>query len=182
MSGCLGKAVKYTLMSLGLMALLIVLGAIMNQSGTRTVLPASVRTASSAGLPNRITAGVTEASLATATASSGGIAPSFQEICDTDLSDAQQEEIGTALAGKQVVGWTGKVYDVKYDGTSYTVLVDMVQGFISARQIELLGVTRDVAIALNAGQVITFDGTIQSIDSFMGNLCNPINIVEAVIR
>lgn len=77
------------------------------------------------------------------------------------------------MLGKRVTGWRGKVYNVRYDGDSYKVQVDMVDGFISARHVELWEITREVATGLNVGQPITFDGTIRHIDSFIGTLCRP---------
>ncbi len=108
----------------------------------------------------------------------------YNEICDTNdtLTDIQQEALAASMAGKRVIGWVGKVYDVERDGDLFKVQVEMVDGFISARDLEIFGVSHDVAERLNVEQEITFDGTILSVDMFMQDICNPINIVDAIIR
>lgn len=113
-----------------------------------------------------------------------GTALSFEEICDTNSThtDLQQEDIARAMAGKTVIGWTGKVYDVVSSGSLYKVLVDMRDDFFNSRQVEILDVGRPTAERLNVDQVITFDGTIQGVDMFVGGICNPISIMGATIR
>jgi hypothetical protein len=120
----------------------------------------------------------------TATPTPEWMAPSYDEICDNNdtMTDLQQEDYAASMAGKKVVGWVGKVYDVESgNGGLYTVQVEMVDSIISARDLEILGVPRDIAVALNVEQQITFSGTIKSVDMFMGNICNPINVIEATI-
>lgn len=108
----------------------------------------------------------------------------FEEICGNNatLTDLQQQDIAASMAGKRVAGWVGRVYDVEPDGSAYKVQVDMRDGIFGSSQIEILGVNREVAAGLRVDQVITFDGIIQSVNTFMEDICNPIYIVGATIR
>jgi hypothetical protein len=108
----------------------------------------------------------------------------FESICghNNTLTDLQQQDIAASQIGKRVVGWTGKVYDVESDGADYKVEVDMRDGIFESRQIEILGVNREIAAGLRVAQVITFDGIIQSVDTVMEDICQPIKIINAVIR
>ena len=112
------------------------------------------------------------------------MAPSFEEMCgnDANMTDVQQEDYAAAMAGKKIVGWVGAVYDVERAGDTYTVQVNMNPGgLFKSRQIEILGLSREVAGGLNVDQMIAFDGTIQAVEMFAGGLCNPIKVVEATI-
>jgi hypothetical protein len=73
------------------------------------------------------------------------------------------------------------VYDVERDGDTFKVQVDVSDGLFKARQVEILGVSAELAPTLNVDQEISFDGTIQSVEMFADNICNPINIVDATI-
>ena len=111
------------------------------------------------------------------------MAPSFGEMCDTNdtMTDLQQEDYAASMAGKKIVGWVGKVYDVQSDlSDAYTVQIDM-GGIFKSRQIDILNVPRDVAAGLNVDQEVRFDGTIKSVDMFASDICNPINVIEATI-
>lgn len=111
------------------------------------------------------------------------MAPSFGEMCDTNdtMTDLQQEDYAASMAGKKIVGWVGKVYDVQSSSEGmYTVQVDM-GGIFKSRQIEILNIPRDVAAGLNVDQEIRFDGTIKSVEMFASDICNPINVIEATI-
>lgn len=176
MSGCLGKTVKFGLFIVGAFIVLAVIGAILNPSSQRRTTTTSNQVA--------VVENSSAATTVPPTATPEWMAPSFEEICGNNatMTDIQQEDLAAKMAGKKIVGWTGKVYDVERDGDSYKVQVDIAQGFIKSRQVEILGVTRDVAEKLNVDQVITFDGTIKSVDMFAGDLCNPINVVEATIQ
>lgn len=176
MSGCLGKTLKFGLVIVGILVVLAVIGAMMKPSSQR-------RTATQNGQVAVVESGSAPAE-APATATPEWMAPSFSEICDNNatLTDIQQEDLAAKMASKKIVGWTGKVYDVERDGDLYKVQVDIRQGFMKSRQLEILGVSRDIAGKLNVDQVITFDGTIKSVDMFAGDICNPINVVEATLR
>lgn len=112
------------------------------------------------------------------------MAPSYGEMCDNNdtMTDLQQEDYAASMAGKKIVGWTGKVYDVQSDTNgAYTVQVDVADGMFKSRQVEILAVPRDIAAGLNVDQEIRFDGTIESVAMFASDICNPINVVEATI-
>lgn len=182
MAGCLGKAIKYTFLVLALMVAFVVLGAIMNQP-RRAMGPLSAPVALSAGGGDRIASIVTEGTAITVASLPDALTPTFNQLCraDSGLTTGQQEKLAASMIGKAVTGWTGKVYAVRYDENAYKVQVDMVDGFIRARHVELWSINREVAIGLKVGQPITFDGTIRSIDSFMGNRCRPLHLIDATI-
>jgi hypothetical protein len=107
----------------------------------------------------------------------------FDQICGNNatLTAIQQEALATTMIGKKAVGWIGRVYNVERDGDSYKVLVDMTDDVIAASDIELLGVSLEIAIRLNVNQVITFDGTVHTIGVFREDICHPFYIVDALI-
>jgi hypothetical protein len=162
---------KFLLYGIGAVVALLVVVAVLggnNSQSTRSSQTAAIQSGSSS---------------TPATATPDWMAPSFEEMCNNNdtMTDIQQEEYAKSMAGKKIVGWAGKVYDVERDGDTFKVQVDVSDGLFKARQVEILGVSAELAPTLNVDQEISFDGTIQSVEMFADNICNPINIVDATI-
>lgn len=178
MKGCL----KWILYGFGALVVLGIIGALFS-SGNRNGTPTRTQnTGAQVAVVENDTPESPTATPAPPTATPEWMAPSYEEMCNnSDLTDIQQEDLAASMAGKKVVGWTGKVYDVERDGDSYKIQVDVAGGIFFVRQVEILGVPRDVAAPLKVEQMITFDGTIKSVEMFAGDMCNPINIIDATV-
>jgi len=111
------------------------------------------------------------------------MAPPFDEICglNSNLTEIQQNAKVKAMLGKKLVGWIGKVYDVKRDGDKYTISVDMTSGLFRTRNLVITGITDASVAGLNVDQQISFDATIQDIDIVFGVVCNPMTVTDAKI-
>jgi hypothetical protein len=113
------------------------------------------------------------------------LAPSFAALCDQYevMTISQRQAFAEAMVGKRIIGWTGQVYRVeRWDLQRYVIKIDMRgDRFFRTRQVELLGVSRELVAQLEVGQQLRFDGAIRSIPMYAEGGCNPIYIVEASI-
>ena len=112
-------------------------------------------------------------------------APPYQQLCrrDETLTDAQFVEYLESLRGKKVIDWSGWIYDVYDRSGGYDVLIAMdPPSFLWSRDIELLGLPKDQALALQKEQQVVFSGTIRDVGAFLGKACNPIEIEKATLE
>ena len=127
----------------------------------------------------------TPTALPTPTVTPTAWAPPFKQLCERDktLTDAQFVEYLESLRGKEVIDWTGWVYDVFDRSGGYTVLIAMrPPGAFWSRNIELLGLPKDQALELQKEQKVVFSGTIRDAGAFLGQACNPIEIEKATLE
>ena len=166
MKGCL-KVFAYIIA--GLVVLAIIAAVVSPKKSDSATAGASGKVAAAPAVP--------------ATATPEWMAGSFSEICgsNSNITAIQQEEKVKKLAGKKVVDWAGKVYDVQHDGDKYKVSVNMQDGIIKTRDVEIVGVAGDVATKLNVDQPVLLNGTIQKIDVAFGVVCNPMTLADATI-
>lgn len=178
MKGCL-KLIGYSFAALFVIAVIAAIFGNNTERSATTATTTNTQRASSGGQVVVLPTATPEP----ATPIPEWMALSFLELCDNNdrLTDIQQEDLAASQAGKKVVGWTGWVYDVERRDDAYMVQIDMTRGIFKSRQIEIMGVSRDVAAALNVDQQVIFDGTIQSVEMFASDICNPIIIVDATI-
>ncbi len=89
---------------------------------------------------------------------------SYKEIEDTfnKMTDIQRESYLPTIIGKRV-HWSGKIRDVKADGS---VTLDMKQSLFYS--ITLTALPKDVAARLNRDQTIEFDATITNAKQTLG--------------
>jgi hypothetical protein len=120
---------------------------------------------------------------ATVPLSSPAVSLSFTEICaiGATMTGLLQKSFIDSLTHEQVIGWTGTVYAIHPAEAGYTVQLDMRAGPARARQLEIVGVSAEVAGRLTVGQMIRFAGTIQAITVASGLICNPLIIEDATI-
>lgn len=117
----------------------------------------------------------TEVSVSTATqgptATPVPTAPPFVEIRDNvqNMTEAQWKKYLPELKGARVVNWEGWVEDVDVSGSKHTLLVDMdsPDDFLSGTDVRF-GIPEDVALELQKDQPITFSGTIEKVQEFLG--------------
>src|SRR5690606_21354337 len=84
----------------------------------------------------------------------------FESICGlkSDMTDVQIDAYYESLRGKRVIDWYGYVYDVYERNGTYIVLISLEpkRFFMWSREIELRGVSREVAVQLNLEQRVKF--------------------------
>jgi hypothetical protein len=99
------------------------------------------------------------------------------------MTASQQRAYAQAMAGKRLIGWRGQVYAVeRWDLQQYVVKVDMRgDHFFRTREVEIVGVNKNLAALLTVGQQLLFDGTIRSIQTLGEQRCNPIYLAEATV-
>lgn len=109
-------------------------------------------------------------------------APGYDALCkrDPSLTDVQYVQHLKTFEGKKIVDWTGWVYDV-LDGPVVLVAVRPPGGFLWARDIEMVGLGREVE-KFNKEDRVVFSGTIRSMGSFLGRPCNPIVLENGEVK
>jgi hypothetical protein len=184
MPGC-SKTFSLAVVVLLLVGIAGIVGVLVSRSATRTS-GESVLTLQQAII--RVQADSTRVHLPTPTPepplpTSDWIAPSFAELCDKNdmMTPRQRMAYAQAMTGKHIVGWVGRVYAVeRWDVQHYVIKVDMRGDYIfRTRQVEIVGVSRELAARLKVDQQLFFDGTIRSIQVSGEQRCNPIYLVEA---
>jgi hypothetical protein len=98
------------------------------------------------------------------------------------MTTAQLEELQKNNIGKRISNWQGWAYNVSLSNGNYLVQIAMAAPSNAwARDIEVAGVAKEIAMRLNVRQPVTFSGTIKRIDNY-GSNCNPIYLDSAAIQ
>lgn len=100
-------------------------------------------------------------------------APPFVEIRDKvkGMTEAQWKKYLPEQKGARVVNWTGWVENVDVSGSKYTLQVDMdpPDEVFSAYDVSF-GVPEDIGLELQKDQPVTFSGTIEKVQEFLGSI------------
>ena len=131
MKGCL----KFIIYASGIIALLVVALAILIGFFGSSLSEQDTGSSISQNSPEINTSAT---SLVPPTTTPEWMAPSFSEMCNNNdtMTDVQQAEYAKTMAGKKIVGWVGKVFDVESSNSSYKVQVDMKDGLFKSRQLK----------------------------------------------
>jgi len=106
------------------------------------------------------------------TATPAPTAPPFVEIRDNvqNMTEAQWKQYLPELKGARVTHWQGWVEEVNVSGNKYELWVDMdsPDELFSAQEV-YFPIPSDIALELQKDQPVTFSGTIERVQEFLGS-------------
>lgn len=107
--------------------------------------------------------------------------PAFEDVCPEifSLGGTELENHVNKLQGQRVEDWRGWVHSVQEFGATHKLLIAIEPpgGMFWSRDIEIV-VPEDVALRLTKEEEIVFSGTIREIGTFLGSICNPLELED----